>query len=482
MGVFRQAVLVLTTAVLISVLPSFFRTSYPVPEIYGAVSPGFEEVAEVFSGHDLDDDDSRSVVPRNSLVLDEFLAIPETAVTFFPAMLQNRRRTSSHNRVKHKSNFSPTKYYQSQSKISFIATNSWRNELPQRRQKFFTFSEIKTGKLYFHSKVLFKLLNGSVESILENFELGWDKSEGGSALQFTISSAAISCNLAWQTFPDAEFFTLQYRTIFSQGKKERKRINKEQPSVEDSVLFDGYSYNLSHYYTIIRGYLSHARFECSGGSNVSRSGLIDFKKPVKEYWPEFGQKGKEKITVEMLMEHECLVRRVDPKNRTLGQFFAEEVADVFVGAPCGSRHHSPGIPAANGVGTARGIAKLFGIMANGGEYDNKTLISRRFLDEYKYDKRELTGDLVLWDMPLRWKYGMHVIPEVGQEMNLFGSAGLGGQIGYADPNKKIGYGFVSRYLSPQGLAFIDPRSKYLQESVLRAVKRLKINDKYIHYI
>lgn len=71
-------------------------------------------------------------------------------------------------------------------------------------------------------------------------------------------------------------------------------------------------------------------------------------------------------------------------------------------------------PAANGVGTARGIAKLFGIMANGGEYDNKTLISRRFLDEYKYDKRELTGDLVLWDMPIRWKYGMHVIPEVGQ--------------------------------------------------------------------
>ncbi|PIK58190.1 hypothetical protein BSL78_04914 [Apostichopus japonicus] len=82
----------------------------------------------------------------------KFLAIPETAVTFFPAMLQNRRRTSSHNRVKHKSNFSPTKYYQSQSKISFIATNSWRNELPQRRQKFFTFSEIKTENCTFTAK------------------------------------------------------------------------------------------------------------------------------------------------------------------------------------------------------------------------------------------------------------------------------------------------------------------------------------------
>ncbi|PIK53674.1 hypothetical protein BSL78_09440 [Apostichopus japonicus] len=82
----------------------------------------------------------------------KFLAIPETAVTFFPAMLQNRRRTSSHNRVKHKSNFSPTKYYQSQSKISFIATNSWRNELPQRRQKFFTFSEITLENCSFTAK------------------------------------------------------------------------------------------------------------------------------------------------------------------------------------------------------------------------------------------------------------------------------------------------------------------------------------------
>ncbi|PIK38684.1 hypothetical protein BSL78_24480 [Apostichopus japonicus] len=100
------------------------------------------------SGHDLDETTILGPLYREiHWSSTKFLAIPETAVTFFPAMLQNRRRTSSHNQVKHKSNFSPTKYHQSQSKISFIATNSWRNELPQRRQKFFTFSEIKTGKL-----------------------------------------------------------------------------------------------------------------------------------------------------------------------------------------------------------------------------------------------------------------------------------------------------------------------------------------------
>ena len=36
-------------------------------------------------------------------------------------------------------------------------------------------------------------------------------------------------------------------------------------------------------------------------------GLIDFKKPVADYWPEFAQKGKEKITVEQLLEHEVQI-------------------------------------------------------------------------------------------------------------------------------------------------------------------------------
>ena len=33
-------------------------------------------------------------------------------------------------------------------------------------------------------------------------------------------------------------------------------------------------------------------------------GLIDYDKPVREYWPEFGQAGKENLTVRQLMCHE----------------------------------------------------------------------------------------------------------------------------------------------------------------------------------
>lgn len=33
-------------------------------------------------------------------------------------------------------------------------------------------------------------------------------------------------------------------------------------------------------------------------------GLIDFQEPVSKYWPEFGQNGKEKVTVEQLLSHQ----------------------------------------------------------------------------------------------------------------------------------------------------------------------------------
>jgi CubicO group peptidase (beta-lactamase class C family) len=119
----------------------------------------------------------------------------------------------------------------------------------------------------------------------------------------------------------------------------------------------------------------------------SRSWL-DFDERVATYWPEFGQAGKGKITVRQLLGHEAglpvvdepldasllqdfdrlaaaiarqrplwtpgtrhgyhgvslgwyegeLIRRVDPKRRTLGRFFADEIAaplglEVYFGAP-----------------------------------------------------------------------------------------------------------------------------------------------------
>jgi len=117
-------------------------------------------------------------------------------------------------------------------------------------------------------------------------------------------------------------------------------------------------------------------------------GLVSYDDNVTKYWPEFGHNGKENITVKMLASHEAalvvidepitfdvirdwtkmsaafekqkpnweigtgagyhamtfgwlidqLVRRVDHKNRSLGEFFREEVAqpynlDFYIGLP-----------------------------------------------------------------------------------------------------------------------------------------------------
>jgi CubicO group peptidase (beta-lactamase class C family) len=106
-------------------------------------------------------------------------------------------------------------------------------------------------------------------------------------------------------------------------------------------------------------------------------GLIDYDAPVAEYWPEFAAAAKERVTVRQLLSHQAglcaiderldladlldldrvadvvarqkpawepgtrhgyhgitlgwyegeLIRRADPRHRTLGRFFAEEVAE-----------------------------------------------------------------------------------------------------------------------------------------------------------
>lgn len=42
-----------------------------------------------------------------------------------------------------------------------------------------------------------------------------------------------------------------------------------------------------------------------------------------------------------------------------------------------------------------------------------------------------------------------ILLSVFQAGNMFGAPGYGGQVGYVDPNYKLGYGFVSRYMIHQ---------------------------------
>jgi CubicO group peptidase (beta-lactamase class C family) len=103
------------------------------------------------------------------------------------------------------------------------------------------------------------------------------------------------------------------------------------------------------------------------------------------------------------------------------------------------------IPAANGVATARGLARMYGAIANGGRIDGAQFLSREVVAGLS-GRRSLRpdGNLVI---PLAFHLGYHRLP-----FNVipgFGHVGLGGSLGWADPESGLACGFVhNRLLSP----------------------------------
>jgi CubicO group peptidase (beta-lactamase class C family) len=103
------------------------------------------------------------------------------------------------------------------------------------------------------------------------------------------------------------------------------------------------------------------------------------------------------------------------------------------------------IPAANGVATARGLARMYGAIANGGRIDGTQFLSRELVAGLT-GRRSLRpdGNLVI---PLAFHLGYHRLPF--DAIPGFGHVGLGGSLGWADPDSGLAFGFVhNRLLSP----------------------------------
>ena len=104
------------------------------------------------------------------------------------------------------------------------------------------------------------------------------------------------------------------------------------------------------------------------------------------------------------------------------------------------------IPSANGIATARALARMYGAMANGGEIDG-----RRYLSAQRV--AALTGrssmrpdrNLIL---PMAFHLGFHglAVPTV---LPGFGHVGLGGSVGWAIPDSGLAFALVhNRLLTP----------------------------------
>jgi CubicO group peptidase (beta-lactamase class C family) len=308
-------------------------------------------------------------------------------------------------------------------------------------------------------------------------------------------------------------------------------------------------------------------------------GLLDLDATVASYWPEFAENGKEAVTVRQLLSHQAglcavderldadtlrdldsvaaavarqapawepgtrhgyhpfsigwyegeLIRRVDPEHRSLGRFFAEEVArplelEFYFGLPeevgpervasikgftrlsalvhmrsmpprmiagfarrgsltyrafANPRLRGPAdldapeyraveLTAAAGVGQVRSLAKAYGELATGGR---RLGIAPATLAELTAPARPPSGgveDLVL-RLPTAYASGFMKPSEVWPfaPPTAFGHPGAGGSFAFADPDAQLGFAYAPNRLGHH--LRDDPREKALRDAVYRCL-------------
>jgi len=303
-------------------------------------------------------------------------------------------------------------------------------------------------------------------------------------------------------------------------------------------------------------------------------GLFDYDDLVSRYWPEFAQQGKDRITIRQLLAHQAglyaldervdvktesdldrlavilarqrpewepgtrqayhaitlgfyeseLLRRVDPKHRSLGRFFHEEIAaplglDFYIGLPedvpnskiarvrmahptKSAAFEAPRrlildianprsrinralwgelqedkesvyprnveVPSGGGIGTARSIAKAYGVFASGGKELGLREETLRQLMSPAIPPARGFHDEVMRLGGLRMSLGfMKPSPEIPYgHPSSFGALGFGGNFGFADPEAQVGFAYIANL---NGLYLMDPRQNALRAAMYRSM-------------
>ena len=116
---------------------------------------------------------------------------------------------------------------------------------------------------------------------------------------------------------------------------------------------------------------------------------------------------------------------------------------------CSPAWRSAEIAAANGQANARGIGRIYGGLARGGEIDGVRFLQQETIDLMTTEEWGMVDDLVL-DRPMRRGRGMNLNTEnqYGPNPAAFGHNGAGGSIGFADPERRLGFGYAMNQMQP----------------------------------
>jgi len=127
------------------------------------------------------------------------------------------------------------------------------------------------------------------------------------------------------------------------------------------------------------------------------------------------------------------------------------------------------VPAANGLFTARSLARMYATLAAGGSLDGVQLLSRETLALATERQAEAARRAVI-PFDMRWRLGYHaVFTTRGIPANGFGHFGFGGSGGWADPSRELAVAFIVN--SGLGTPFADLRTARISGAALASSDR-----------
>jgi CubicO group peptidase (beta-lactamase class C family) len=127
------------------------------------------------------------------------------------------------------------------------------------------------------------------------------------------------------------------------------------------------------------------------------------------------------------------------------------------------------IPAANGLFTARSLARMYGALARGGELDGTRILSRTAVRRAIEPQKEAEGRSVL-PIDMGWRLGYHGVPTTqGFPKRAFGHFGFGGSGAWADPDRELSVAFTVN--CGTGTPFGDLRIVRLGGAALASARR-----------
>jgi len=169
------------------------------------------------------------------------------------------------------------------------------------------------------------------------------------------------------------------------------------------------------------------------------------------------------------MDAKLLAAREVDKDNLLGKAFTQMPAKTWAENMNSRLWREGEIASGSAHGNARGVARIYGAVARGGEVDGVRLASRASIEAMIQEQHNQIE--IMQQRPYRQALGILLNTPaavyMGPNPRSFGHHGLGGSIGFGDPDARIGFSYCCNKMHSVGTN--GPRAARLIEAVYSAL-------------